>query len=106
MKVPAYHFSISWTRILPDGTNTSLNQAGIDYYNNVINTLRKANIEPIVTLYHFDLPYQLERLGGWMNEETGNHFKNYADICMKYFGDRVSITKIILFIIFEFYQII
>ncbi|XP_076107988.1 lactase/phlorizin hydrolase-like isoform X2 [Mytilus galloprovincialis] len=88
--VPAYHFSISWTRILPDGTNTSLNQAGIDYYNNVINTLRKANIEPIVTLYHFDLPYQLERLGGWMNEETGNHFKNYADICMKYFGDRVT----------------
>ena len=54
--VDQYRFSISWSRIFPDGTNKVLNQPGVDYYNKMIDTLIANGIEPVVTLYHWDLP--------------------------------------------------
>ena len=54
--VHQYRFSLAWTRIFPDGTNKRVNQPGVDHYNNLINALLDAGIEPVVTLYHWDLP--------------------------------------------------
>lgn len=85
-----YRFSISWSRVLPDGTGT-INQAGIDHYNDVINQLIGAGISPVVTLYHWDLPLALEKnIDGWLNPRIENYFAEYAQICFSEFGDRVK----------------
>ena len=76
--------------MLPDGTLASRNQLGIDYYNNLIDELLKYNIQPMVTLYHWDLPQALEDHGGWLNVSTSDRFKDYAKLCFDEFGDRVS----------------
>ena len=89
MGLKAYRFSIAWTRIYPNGTG-EINQKGIDFYNNLINELLSYNIEPIVTMYHFDLPYALQQKGGWSNRETIDAFENYARTLFTYFGDRVK----------------
>ena len=74
---------------MPDGTKSSINEAGVAYYNTLINDLREAGIEPMVTLYHWDLPQTLQDLGGWPNEELIKHFCDYARLCFQRFGDRV-----------------
>ncbi|SIN83769.1 6-phospho-beta-glucosidase [Carnobacterium alterfunditum] len=89
MGLESYRFSISWTRIYPNGDG-ELNQKGLDFYNNVINECLKYNIIPFVTLYHWDLPQELEINGGWTNERTLKAFQQYADTCFKAFGDRVK----------------
>ena len=73
MGLKAYRFSIAWTRILPEGTG-KINQPGVDYYKNIIAECRKYKIEPVVTMYHFDLPYCLEEQGGWNKRETVDAF--------------------------------
>jgi len=88
MGVQSYRFSIAWTRILPDGT-CEVNQQGIDHYNRVIDNLIAAGIEPIITLYHWDLPQALSDRGGWRNRESVKWFAQYAGIVFKAFGDRV-----------------
>jgi len=88
--INTYRISISWTRILPEGTG-KVNEAGVDYYNFVINELIKAGIKPLVTLYHFDMPLALANKGGWMNRESVKWFTDYANICFDRFGDRVKI---------------
>ncbi|XP_013394024.1 lactase-phlorizin hydrolase-like [Lingula anatina] len=90
LHVSHYRFSISWPRVLPNGTIDNINEAGIDYYNNLINSLIANNIQPMVTLYHWDLPQDLEDQGGWLNETTNEHFKNYSRLCFERFGDRVK----------------
>ena len=88
-QVTHYRFSIAWTRILPNGTG-DINQPGIDYYNAIIDMLIEANITPMITLYHWDLPQAIqENYGGWPNKTVAELFEQYADVCFREFGDRV-----------------
>ncbi len=89
MGFKTYRFSIAWTRIIPNGVG-EVNQKGIDFYNNLINELLKYGIEPIVTMYHFDLPLALHEKGGWTNRESVDAFANYAKVLFENYGDRVK----------------
>uniref|UniRef100_A0A1D1XFJ6 Beta-glucosidase 6 n=1 Tax=Anthurium amnicola TaxID=1678845 RepID=A0A1D1XFJ6_9ARAE len=90
MGMDAYRFSISWSRIYPNGTGV-VNRAGVDHYNNLINALLEKGIQPYVTLYHWDLPQALEdKYKGWLDRQIINDFANYAETCFKEFGDRVQ----------------
>lgn len=89
MGMKAYRFSIAWTRILPDGDGT-INQAGIDFYNQLIDELLSYDITPIVTMYHFDLPLALHENGGWQNRKTIDAFVKYAKVLFENYGDRVK----------------
>ena len=89
LNIPNFRFSISWSRILPHGTG-KINQAGINYYNSVINHCLELGIEPWLTLYHWDLPSELEKQGGWTNRKVIQWFEEFVNICAKNFGDRVK----------------
>lgn len=85
-----YRFSLSWARIIPSGDG-EINQAGIDFYNQVIDYLIESGITPFVTLYHFDLPYALvEKYNGWESRACAFAFERYAKVCFEHFGDRVK----------------
>ncbi|XP_055845442.1 myrosinase 1-like [Episyrphus balteatus] len=90
LKVDHYRFSIAWTRIFPNGCVSSRNQKGIDYYNSVINKLLENGIEPMVTMYHWDLPAELQKFGGFTNSLIVEQFLMYADELFESFGDRVK----------------
>lgn len=85
----AYRFSVSWPRIMPYGRG-ALNQAGLDFYERIIDALLEAKIRPFVTLYHWDLPQALQEKGGWGNPDTWRYFSDYAALMAKRFGDRVE----------------
>jgi beta-glucosidase len=87
--INSYRISISWSRVLPEGTG-KVNEAGIDYYNFVINSLLEQGIKPLVTLYHLDMPLALAEKGGWMNRESVKWFADYSNLCFDRFGDRVK----------------
>jgi len=89
LNIPNFRFSISWPRIMPTGIHP-INQAGIDYYNKIIDSLLASGIEPWITLYHWDLPHALEVKGGWTNRESVSWFSEYVEVCAQYFGDRVK----------------
>lgn len=80
--VNGYRYSVSWSRILPEGKG-KINEKGLDYYRRLTDTLAEAGIAPNVTLYHWDLPYELERLGGWLNRDVADWFADYAEIVFK-----------------------
>uniref|UniRef100_A0A803MAT8 Beta-glucosidase n=1 Tax=Chenopodium quinoa TaxID=63459 RepID=A0A803MAT8_CHEQI len=93
MGMNSYRFSIAWPRILPKGSEEDgpINQEGIDFYNKFIDALIAEGIEPVITLFHFDLPVALQnKYHGFMNSQIVEDFKKYADICFANFGDRVK----------------
>lgn len=87
--VQAYRFSIAWPRILPQGRGAA-NEAGLAFYDRLIDELLVAGIEPWLCLYHWDLPQALENLGGWLNRESAAWFADYAALVADRFGDRVK----------------
>ena len=94
--IQAYRFSISWTRIFPDGIvkdsdgNIRYNKAGLDFYDKIVNFCLENNIKPFITIYHWDLPQALEDKGGWLNRETAFIFADYAEFICEHFSDRVT----------------
>ncbi|HCM28789.1 MAG: beta-glucosidase [Treponema sp. GWB1_62_6] len=86
--IKAYRFSVAWPRIVPGGTGET-NPAGIAYYKRLIAALLEAGIEPVLTLYHWDLPQSLEDSGGWTNRATAEAFAEFARTCYREFGPSV-----------------
>ncbi|KFK35447.1 hypothetical protein AALP_AA5G285400 [Arabis alpina] len=91
MGLEAFRFSISWTRLIPNGRGP-INPKGLLFYKNLIKELRKYGIEPHVTIYHYDLPQSLEdEYGGWINRKVIEDFTAFADVCFREFGDDVKL---------------
>jgi beta-glucosidase len=90
MGVPSYRFSIAWPRVMPDGR--TVNQPGVDFYKRLVDGLLDRGIDPVVTLYHWDLPQDLEDRGGWRNREIVDLFTDYAVVMGKEIGDRVPLV--------------
>ncbi|MBU5468224.1 glycoside hydrolase family 1 protein [Virgibacillus sp. MSJ-26] len=80
--------SISWSRLLPDGKN--VNQKAVAFYNSMIDELLEHEVEPIINLYHFDMPLHFQKIGGWENREVVKAFNYYAETAFKLFGNRVK----------------
>ncbi|MGL2965309.1 GH1 family beta-glucosidase [Flavobacterium sp. XGLA_31] len=89
MGIPNFRFSLSWPRILPNGIG-EVNQAGIDFYHKVLDCCIANGIEPFVTLYHWDLPLELEKKGGWTNREVLEWFEEYVTVCVHAFKGKVK----------------
>ncbi|MFL6018843.1 MAG: GH1 family beta-glucosidase [Gaiellaceae bacterium] len=87
--VDAYRFSLAWPRIYPDGRG-AVEQRGLAHYDRLIDALLERGIEPVVTLYHWDLPQALQDEGGWRNRATVDAFADYARTCFDAYGDRVN----------------
>ncbi|MDR3556569.1 MAG: GH1 family beta-glucosidase [Syntrophobacteraceae bacterium] len=86
----AYRFSISWARVLPEGTG-KINQKGLDFYDRLVDALLGSAITPMVTLYHWDLPEALDNRGGWLNRKVADWFADYAAVCFRRLDDRVKL---------------
>ena len=84
--IPAYRFSLSWSRILPDGTG-KVNEKAIQLYRDMILTMREKGIEPYITLYHWELPQKLQDQGGWLNPKIVEWFGEYAGVVAENFSD-------------------
>ncbi|MBI1214496.1 MAG: beta-glucosidase [Alphaproteobacteria bacterium] len=85
MGADAYRFSLSWSRLLPEGTG-AVNQKGVDFYKHLLDALREKNIAPYVTLYHWDLPSKLQEKGGWQNRAVLDWFEEYTDAVVTHLG--------------------
>lgn len=87
----SYRFSINWTRIFPNGDEKNPNQKGLQFYHQLIDELRRNNIEPIVTIYHFDQPYHLvKKYGGWLHRESITDYFKYAKVLLDEFHTKVK----------------
>ncbi len=87
--IDAYRFSISWPRVLPAGRGTA-NEAGLAFYDRLIDELLASGIEPWICLYHWDLPQALDELGGWQNRDIAGWFADYAALVARRYGGRVK----------------
>lgn len=85
----AYRFSISWSRVIPDGTG-KVNEEGLRYYDLLVDELLKNGIEPYITLFHWDLPYELYKRGGWLNPDIVEWFGEYVKVVVEHLSDRVT----------------
>jgi|HubBroStandDraft_3_1064219.scaffolds.fasta_scaffold17531_2 beta-glucosidase len=86
----AYRFSISWSRLLPAGRG-AVNSRGLDFYQRLVDALLAGGIQPLVSLYHWDLPAALDDLGGWLNRDVANWFAEYAGVAFRALDDRVQL---------------
>src|ERR1700694_3847418 len=89
LNLSAYRFSLSWPRILPQGTG-AVNSRGLDFYDRLVDTLLARGISPLATLYHWDLPVALQERGGWLARDTAYAFADYASVVARRLGDRVQ----------------
>ena len=89
MGADAYRFSISWPRVIPDGSG-KINEKGLAFYDKLIDGLLERNISPVLTMYHWDLPSALETKGGWLWEGIADTFGEYAELLASRFADRVD----------------
>ena len=98
LQVDFYRFSIAWSRVIPSGKLAAgVNEAGVTYYNNIINGLIAKGVEPVATIYHWDLPQALhDDDGGWLNEKIIPHYNDFATLCFQRFGDRVRVYSCLL----------
>lgn len=87
--VGSYRFSVAWSRVMPRGGG-AVNQAGLDFYDRLVDGLVERGISPMLTLYHWDLPQALQDLGGWANRDTTDRFAEYAQVVHERLGDRVA----------------
>lgn len=90
----AYRFSFAWPRLIPEGVG-AVNQAGIDFYDRLIDGMLQRGLKPFGTLYHWDLPSPLMDRGGWMNRDVAGWFADYAALVGQKFGDRLAATATI-----------
>lgn len=88
----AYRFSISWSRVIPQGTGAA-NEAGLAFYDRLVDGLLAQGIIPVATLYHWDLPLALHEKGGWLNRATAEAFADYAELMASRLGDRVAVWQ-------------
>ena len=86
----AYRFSISWSRVLPEGRGR-VNLSGLGFYERLVDALLEQGIQPMLTLYHWDLPAALDRLGGWLNPDSAYWFADYAQLLFRALDDRVKL---------------
>jgi len=86
----AYRFSVSWSRVMPHGRGT-VNAAGLDFYERLVDALLASGIEPMVTLYHWDLPAALDDRGGWLNPDVAKWFADYASVMFRRLDGRVKL---------------
>jgi beta-glucosidase len=86
--VQAYRFSVSWPRVIPEGTGR-INEQGLDFYDNLVDELLKHGIQPWLTLNHWDFPQALQNKGGWANPDSVQWFAEYTDVMTRSLGDRV-----------------
>ena len=89
LNLNAYRFSISWSRIFPTGKG-EVNRKGVEFYDNLVNELIANDIEPVVTLYHWDLPLALQEIGSWESREVVDAYVKYAKFIFDHYGDRVK----------------
>jgi beta-glucosidase len=89
-----YRFSLAWPRLIPEGTG-AVNQAGLDFYDRLIDGMLERGLKPFATLYHWDLPSPLQDRGGWMNRDIAGWFADYAALVGRHFGDRLHATATI-----------
>ena len=87
--VDAYRFSVSWSRVLPEGTG-AVNETGLAFYERLVDGLLARGIEPWLTVYHWDLPQALQDRGGWLNRDSADWFAQYAGLLAERLGDRVK----------------
>ncbi len=87
--INAYRFSINWARLIPNGVG-ELNPKGVEFYSNLIDELIANGIEPYVTLFHWDYPYELHKKGGWLNDDSVEWFAEYAAKISELYSDRVT----------------
>lgn len=90
MNLDTFRFSFSWSRIFPEGVG-KVNQKGVDFYKRLLEELQKNDIIPNATLYHWDLPWELERKGGWLNRECVEWYGEYASFMFREFGNQIPL---------------